>query len=90
MNKYLQFDNQKYRKTCLEYLPLIRNITIPPLVEISDYETVFIDFRWLPHIEYLVRNTIIKLPTWKHTIVCGNKNIHQIQQMCQSISNKIT
>lgn len=90
MNKYLQFNNKKYRDKCLKYLPLIRNIIIPPVVEISDYETVFIDFRWLPHIEYLIRNTIIKLPTWKHTIVCGNKNIHQIRQVCQSISNKIT
>ncbi len=89
MNKYLQFNNEKYRNKCLEYLPLIKNIIIPPLVEISDYETVFIDFRWLPHIEYLVRTTVIKLPTWKHTIVCGNKNVHHIKKMCQTISNKI-
>ena len=89
MNKYLQFNNQRYRQKCLEYLPLIKNIIIPPLVEEADYETVFIDFRWFPHIEYLVRNTIIKLPTWKHTIVCGNKNIYQIRYMCKSISNKI-
>lgn len=89
MNKYLHFNNEKYRKKCLDYLPLIKNIIIPPIVETSDYETVFIEFRWLPHMEYLIRNTIIKLPTWKHTIVCGNKNIYQIRQMCKTISNKI-
>lgn len=89
MNKFLQFNNEKYRHKCLEYLPLIKNIIIPPLVEISDYETVFIDFRCLSHIEYLIRNTIIKLPLWKHTIICGNKNINQIQKICQAISNKI-
>ena len=89
MNENLIFNGQKYRQKCIEYLPLIRNIIIPSLTETSDYETVFIDFRWLPHIEYLVRNMIIKLPTWKHTIVCGNKNIHKIQEMCQTISDKI-
>jgi len=56
------FNNEKYRQKCLEYLPLIRNIIIPPISNTSELETVFIDFRWLPHIEYLVRNTIIKLP----------------------------
>ena len=51
MNENLIFNSQKYRQKCIEYLPLIRNIIIPSLTETSDYETVFIDFRWLPHIE---------------------------------------
>tara|TARA_Y100000741_G_C18263057_1_gene561299 strand:+ start:3895 stop:4962 length:1068 start_codon:yes stop_codon:yes gene_type:complete len=80
------FNNKGYRQKCLDYLPLIRNIIIPPLNTTSEFETVFIDFRWLPHIEYLVRNTIIKLPNWRHTIVCGNHNIEQIIHMCENIS----
>ena len=87
MKNYLVFNNIKYREKCLTYLPLIKNIIIPPLVENSDYETVFIDFRWFPHIEYLIRNTIIKLPTWKHTVICGDDNFHQIQHMCSTISD---
>lgn len=86
LNSIRPFNNKKYRQKCLEYLPLIRNIIIPPLNTTSELETVFVDFRWFPHIEYLVRNTIIKLPNWRHTIVCGNNNIQQIIYMCEKIS----
>tara|TARA_A100001015_G_scaffold265498_1_gene313919 strand:- start:2489 stop:3556 length:1068 start_codon:yes stop_codon:yes gene_type:complete len=83
------FNNIKYREKCIKNLPLIKNIIISPINIDSDNETVFIDFRWFPHIEYLVRNTIIKLPNWKHTIVCGNNNIKEITQMCINISFNI-
>ena len=42
----LTFDNEKYRLKCLEYLPLIRNIIIPPINNTSEFETVFIEIHW--------------------------------------------
>lgn len=78
-----------YQNKCLEYLPIIRNIIIPK-IKLKQYnEAFFIEFRWFKHIEFLVRNTILKLPTWSHTIVCGNNNIIQMKAMCATISPTI-
>jgi len=87
-NEYI-FKIQDYQDKCLEYLPLIRNIIIPKIKLKQKNEAFFIDFRWYSHIEFLVRNTILKLPTWSHTIVCGNNNIIQIKKMCSAISPNI-
>lgn len=62
-------------------IPTIRNIKIPNFPLNSNKETVFIEFRILPHIEYLIRNMILTLPNWSHTIICGNCNIKYIQDM---------
>jgi hypothetical protein len=87
-NKNL-FNMLKYQNKCLEYLPIIRNIHIPTIKLNQLNEAFFIDFRWFTHIEFLVRNAILKLPTWSHTIVCGNNNIVQIRNMCDTISPDI-
>ena len=83
------FNILQYQNKCLEYLPIIRNMHIPT-IKLNQYnEAFFIEFRWFKHIEFLVRNTILKLPTWSHTIVCGNNNIVQIMNMCATISPTI-
>jgi len=83
------FNILDYQNKCLEYIPIIRNILIPNIKLNQVNEAFFIEFRWFKHIEFLVRNTILKLPTWSHTIVCGNNNIVQIKKMVATISPNI-
>ena len=87
-NKILTKD--EYRKECEKEIKLIQNIIIKEddIVDI-DYETVFIEFRKLEHIEYIVKNVIIKLPNWKHTIVCGNINYDFIKKIVGNLQVNI-
>jgi len=58
----------------------IKHIDLPPKPESSIYETVMIEFELLPQLEDILRNTILQLPTWNHTIICGFKNTHIISE----------
>ena len=78
----------KHREKCIKRLPMIKKITIPDFGDITHVkEAICIEFRNLPHIEFLIRNTILKLPKWDHTIVCGNGNINMIQRICNDIQS---
>ena len=80
----------QFRYLCLDYLPLIRKIAIPDFSPQSKLETVLIEYRKLPHMEFLIRNTILKLDNnWSHTVVCGNTNYDFIKSICSSISPNI-
>ena len=79
---------EQHRLTCIHNLPLIRQIDIKK--QSNNYlssinETVLIEFRIFPHLEFLLRNTIIKLPSWSHTIICGNLNYEYIQKISQDL-----
>ncbi|MEC7984532.1 MAG: DUF5672 family protein [Myxococcota bacterium] len=74
-----------HRAVCLSLLPDLRNRSLPQSTTSTSNETVIVEFRPLPHIEFLLRNTILHLPTWKHTIICGLENHALIQQTCASI-----
>lgn len=77
---------ETFREACMRELPHARSIIIPKAVKKEPrLETVLIEFRWFPHLEFLVRNMVIKLHHWNHTIVCGNKNFQEIKTMCKSI-----
>ena len=70
-----------HRYKCMKNLPLLRNIIIPEFGDSAKVkETILIEFRPMEHLEYLLRNTIIKLPNWNHTVICGNNNYKQIFQ----------
>ena len=58
------------------HIDAIRKHPIPFTIPVySTYEAVFIEFRKLPNIEFVIRNAIHKLGnTWAHTIVCGLEN----------------
>ena len=72
----------QHRMRCLSNIPIIRNIIIDYFGDdTNSKETILIEFRPLPHIEFLLRNTIIKLYNWNHTIVCGNNNYDMIVDM---------
>lgn len=80
----------EFKYYCFRYMTYIRNFTIPDLVQNSKKEAVLIEFRKFPHLEFLIRNTIIKLPNdWSHTIVCGTDNYEFMYEMCKKISGKI-
>lgn len=81
---------EKFRQLCLNNVNYIRNINLPDFNEKSELESVLIEYRCLPHIEFLIRNTIIKLGNnWRHTIVCGQLNYNFMVDMCYKISPKI-
>lgn len=98
LNEYSALTNEKptkilidakkeFRYFCYNYLDLIRNQKIPEIIQTSEYATVLIEFRKLPHIEFLIRNTILKLGTkWCHTVVCGNINYDWVKDICSKIS----
>jgi hypothetical protein len=80
----------KFRYICYKFNYFIKNIPIPNIKKRNFYEAVFIDFRILPNIEFLIRNAILKLgDEWSHTIVCGNKNYDYILDIVKNINKNI-
>lgn len=80
----------EFRFLCYNHINYIRNLNLPSFCERSEYESVLIEFRCLYHLEFLIRNTIIKLADkWCHTIICGNLNYDYMVNICSTISKKI-
>jgi hypothetical protein len=52
-------------------------------------ETVLIDFQKLPHIEFLIKNTVISMPCWSHTILCCRDNYDHMVEITGKISQNI-
>jgi len=72
---------------CNTYLKLIN---IPNIQLNKPYEAVLIEYRILPHMDFLIRNTIFKLGNeWSHTVICGNENYESVKKMCFSIHPNI-
>lgn len=79
-----------FRKLCLKNMIFIQNINLPIFQLKSKYESVLIEYRCMPHLEFLIRNTIIKLgENWCHTVICGNLNYSYMVDLCSKISSKI-
>ena len=82
----------RQRYLCWKYLPMLRDRVIKEsdVAIDSKYEAVFLEFRWFPHIEFILRNSIIKLgDKWSQTVVCGRQNYDNMKTMCESISSNI-
>jgi len=90
-NKLNLLNKLQYRNICENNIDLIKKIIIlydnknDHNIFKNDKETVLIEFRILNHLEYLIRNMLIKLPNWKHTIVCGNINYNFINKIIKDI-----
>jgi len=68
----------------------MKHIPLPAIQLSLIYEAVFIEFRILPNIEFVVRNAILKLGnSWSFTIVCGNQNYHFIKEISNTLSENI-
>jgi len=79
-----------YRLMCFKMNYFMKHVNLPKIKKESLYEAVLIEFRDFPHIEFLIRNTILKLGTeWSHTIICGNLNYSLVDKICKSISPNI-
>ena len=75
-----------HRYKCFNQTKIIKNIIINDFGDKKNMkETVLIEFRPMPNLEFLIRNTIIKLPNWNHSIVCGNINYKFIKDICEDI-----
>ena len=80
----------EYRYFCFRYLKYIRNIELIKIELNKSNESVLIEFRIFPHVEFLIRNTIHKLGVnWSHSIICGNINYEFMKTMCHTISPNI-
>ena len=79
---------QNHRNRCIQLLSYIRTKDITNIL-ISQYnETILVEFRILPHIEFIVKNVINLLDiTWSHTIVCGNNNYSFIRSIFKNLPN---
>jgi hypothetical protein len=84
-------DNKiKFRYLCYFYLKYMKQFSIPPIKQNLDNEAVLVEFRKFPHIEFIVRNNILKLGiNWSFTIVCGNNNYEYIKTIVKTISSNI-
>ena len=87
---YKKLNKEEFREICLKNLELIKDKELPEIPKESIYEAVLIEFRILPHIEYIIRNNILKLGNeWSYTIVCGKVNHDWVVELCKSISHSI-
>ena len=89
-NDVLSNSKIKYRYFCYRYLNYIRSINLP-IIELNKYyEAVLIEYRCFIHLEFIIRNAIIKLGSnWSFTIICGNLNYDFIINLCLNISENI-
>ena len=92
-SEMVQFKNEpkvKFRYFCFEHINYIKNITLPDFKEASHLESVLVEFRCFPHLEFIIRNNILKLgDKWSHTVICGNLNRYYVADICYRISPKI-
>ena len=79
-----------FRYLCYKGIDIINKANINEIKLNCKNEAVLIEFRNLHHIEFIIRNTIIKLgKDFSHTIVCGNLNYNIINNICKEISPNI-
>ena len=65
----IQKTKEKHRYICFQNIHLIDHIEIEEFGFDKSKETVLIEFRNFPHVEFLLKNTIIKMPNdWNHTV----------------------
>jgi hypothetical protein len=86
----LKNPKQEFRYFCYRYLDNIRLLELPEISRNKWCEAVLIEFRCLPHLEFLIRNVIHKLgENWSQTIVCGLNNYNFINDIVKNIDRDI-
>lgn len=79
-----------FRLLCYKLNFFIKHVNLPIIKKDSLYESVLVEFRDFPHIEFLIRNTILNLGNdWSHTIICGNSNFELVSNIRANISKNI-
>lgn len=91
INSVINNDKVAFRYFCYRYLNYMKNFKIHDIPKNSEKNAVLIEFRKFPHLEFLIRNAINKLPKdWAHTIVCGTGNYEFIKTMCDDMCDDIS
>lgn len=80
----------EYHYVCYCNLDYMRMMELAVVPNNSELEAVLIEFRCLPHLEFLLRNCIYKLGNkWSQTVVCGKKNYHYLVNIVKHIGRDI-
>jgi hypothetical protein len=89
-NVVLKNPKEEFRYFCYNYMDYIRMLELPIIKQNEYYEAVLIEFRCLPNLEFLIRNSIYKLgDKWSQTIVCGLNNYEFILNIISNIDRDI-
>jgi hypothetical protein len=81
---------EEFRYFCYKCYDLIKNKELPNLEFDLKYETVLIEFRELIHLEFLIKNAILKIGNkWSFTIVCGNLNYDYLLKIIDNMNIKV-
>ena len=79
-----------FQNMCLSQINIFPNHLLQNVVSNGENEAILIEFRILPHVEFIIKNAIVKLgDSFTHTIVCGNVNYLMMKQICDNISPNI-
>jgi hypothetical protein len=85
-------DSEKtiFQNICLSNVNIFPSHLLQNVISNAENEAILIEFRNLPHVEFIIKNAIIKLgASFSHTIVCGNHNYSMMKQICDNISPNI-
>lgn len=82
---------EAFRVLCMNAIEASREWAVPSALKKGlKKEVVFVEFRWLPHVEVLLRNAIRWLgDAWSYTVVCGQANHVRMRAMCTAIHPQI-
>ena len=81
----------EFRWLCFKHLPEIRAFPLPADIPTeSKMEAVLVEFRKFPHLEFTLRNTILKLGSaWSYSVLCGTDNYEFVKELASSIHPSI-
>jgi hypothetical protein len=83
-------EHNYFRYLCFKFNYFMKHIPLCKIKKNQPREAVLIEFRCLPHLEFLIRNAIFKIgDEWSYTVVCGNVNYEYMVNICSSISSQI-
>jgi len=81
---------EEFRQICESCIDFIKYIDLPEIKKGQKNEAVLIEYRCFPHLEFLIRNAILKLGSkWSFSVVCGKLNYEFISNLCLKISPEI-
>ena len=79
-----------FKFLCMRNLYLLNRIDVPAVTPESTKEAVLYTYSAEPHLEFLIRNTLIRLgPGWSHTVICGVQNVGVLTDICSKIDTNI-
>lgn len=79
----------EFQRLCLKLTPFLPKV-FPKINKYSKKKSLIVETRNLPHLEFVIKNTIQKLGDgWGHIIYCHKNNYDTILKICSEISPQI-